>query len=326
MIAGVNGFGRFGLHFLKYYLLNYKNSKFKIKYINDENLKTANIFNIIKYDKYLNFSKFKVKKKKNCLFFNLNKKIIKIIISNKKLNKLSWNNEIDLLLECSGKYTQKKKLHFLNAKKNIKHIIISATSWDCDQTLIYGLNHNKFNKKKKHLSYGSCTVNAFSVFGDYINKTYGIKDSDVNVVHNVPEYKITKFSIIKKKFCTLESMAPKLIHGITKSNFSVNYTLVPYSGVSMIDFRFKVKKKITKKNFIKKLKDSISRGNLKYLYGYTQKDKDPNNFKESKNNCDFILEKTKIINDNLYLCAYFDNENSVNRYYDLTNYISNTYS
>ena len=37
----------------------------------------------------------------------------------------------------------------------------------------------------------------------------------------------------------------------------------------------------------------------------------------------FIKDGIKKIGKNIYLQAYFDNENSVNRYYDLVSYISN---
>ena len=37
----------------------------------------------------------------------------------------------------------------------------------------------------------------------------------------------------------------------------------------------------------------------------------------------FSLKKNiKVINNQIYLTAYFDNENSVNRFYDLANYLT----
>ena len=37
----------------------------------------------------------------------------------------------------------------------------------------------------------------------------------------------------------------------------------------------------------------------------------------------FIKKNLKIINNQVYIFGYFDNENSANRYYDLVNYITN---
>ena len=46
---------------------------------------------------------------------------------------------------------------------------------------------------------------------------------------------------LTRKFCTLEKSAPNLLPFLNENNFVVNYTLVPFSGVSMIDFRFKIR-------------------------------------------------------------------------------------
>ena len=45
--VGINGFGRFGLHLLKYWIERFYNSGFIIKYINDENLNIVRIFEIL---------------------------------------------------------------------------------------------------------------------------------------------------------------------------------------------------------------------------------------------------------------------------------------
>ncbi len=105
-------------------------------------------------------------------------------------------------------------------------------------------------------------------------------------------------------------------------NFLVNYTVIPYAGVSMIDFRFKLKKKVNKDTFIQGFEKVINFGNLKGLYGLIDKDTGP-----EVHNCTifstvFIKENIKIIGNNDYLQGYFDNENSVNRFYDLASYIS----
>ena len=59
LVTGINGFGRFGLHLLKYWLEREKNSNFTIKYINDENLNIDQILSIISNDKYCKFYKLK---------------------------------------------------------------------------------------------------------------------------------------------------------------------------------------------------------------------------------------------------------------------------
>ena len=95
-------------------------------------------------------------------------------------------------------------------KENTKIVLISATSYDVDKTLIYSFNHKEFTENLKILSYGSCTVNAYVPLANYINEKYGIISSDVNIVHNLPRYQINTDNL-RRKFCTLETSGKKLL-------------------------------------------------------------------------------------------------------------------
>ena len=60
IVAGMNGFGRFGLHLIKYYLDRYTASNFQIKYINDDFLSLEDAYKIITTDRYVKFNKYKI--------------------------------------------------------------------------------------------------------------------------------------------------------------------------------------------------------------------------------------------------------------------------
>ena len=59
-VCGLNGFGRFGIHLLKYWLENISTSEFEIKFINDDTLNQKNILKIIQEDKKTNFSNYEI--------------------------------------------------------------------------------------------------------------------------------------------------------------------------------------------------------------------------------------------------------------------------
>tara|TARA_Y100000758_G_scaffold18254_1_gene12795 strand:- start:1435 stop:1716 length:282 start_codon:yes stop_codon:yes gene_type:complete len=90
----------------------------------------------------------------------------------------------------------------------------------------------------------------------------------------------------------------------------------------MIDFRFRVKKSVDRDTFINDLNEVINLGALKGLYALDDKDMGPEVHNCSDYSTVFIKEGIKSLNDNFYLQGYFDNENSVNRFYDLANFIS----
>lgn len=318
--TGINGFGRFGLHLLKYWLDRKDKANFDIVYINDDFLSAKAAFDIIKNDTYVSFGDYKVSLSGGSLIFKGQDGTKKVIeYANNQKDQIPWVGKPDILLECSGKNTAAKDCEKYLVG-NTKLVAISATSWDA-KSLIYGFNHSDYNKEMKVISYGSCTVNAYVPLANYINMKYGIEESDANFVHNVPNYKLRDFNTLQRKFCTLEKSGPNLLGFISQNNFTVNYTVVPYDGVSMLDFRFKLKKNISRRELIEDLQSAFLKGGLALLYGFQESDKGPEIHKFTPHSAVFIKDNTRIINGNLYLHGYFDNENSVNRYFDIINYI-----
>ena len=61
-ITGINGFGRFGLHLIKYWLDRSSEAKFRIDFINDDFLTIDDACNMITRDMAVVFNKYKVKK------------------------------------------------------------------------------------------------------------------------------------------------------------------------------------------------------------------------------------------------------------------------
>jgi glyceraldehyde 3-phosphate dehydrogenase len=324
-IAGINGFGRFALHFLKYWFERADKSRFQILYINDDTLTIKDISSIILSDPYVNFSKNMVSIDGDYLLLKQeNERLHKILVTNATSERIIWLGEPDVFLECSGKHTEAKICSkFLVGSTKI--VIISATSYNAERTLIYGFNHEDFKTSDKVISYGSCTVNAYVPLAAFLDDKYKIIESDVNVIHNQPQYKLEDLAnrTLIRKSCTLQKSGPNLLIFLNSQNFNVNYTLIPYSGVSIIDLRFKLKNVPSRVRFIDRLSQEIKNGVLKGLYDIDIVDRGPDHYLNSTFSAVIIEDKIKILGDNLYLFGYFDNENSVNRYYDLTQFLMN---
>jgi glyceraldehyde 3-phosphate dehydrogenase len=320
-IAGINGFGRFGLHLLKYWLDRKETADFGISFINDDTLSIKDAFNIIISDPYVVFNKYKISiLGDNLVFLSANGIKSTIQYTNEQKFEIPWIGKPYIFLECSGKNTVAKDCEAY-LKGNTSFVVISATSWDAE-TFIFGFNHRAHTKEHQIVSYGSCTVNAYVPLANYINKKYGVVESDASFIHNIAPHKLKNFNTLKRKFCTLEKSGPNLLGFIRNNNFTVNYTIIPYGGVSMFDFRFKLKKNITKENFIEDLRHACSEGELKSLYDLEELDRGPEVYNCTTYSAVIIKDNIRVINNNLYLHGYFDNENSVNRYFDLINYIS----
>jgi len=323
----MNGFGRFGLHLLNYYLESEEESAFELKYINDDMLDINKALDIINNDPYVKiYNRFHVRIEGNLLIFN---DIYKIEYSNKKSEEVSWLGSPDIFLECTGQYTDANLARKFKIK-NTKKVLISATSMNADQMLVYGFNHNEYKSESDVISYGSCTINAFVPLTNFLDEKFKVISSDVNVIHNVPAYQLKngyiatpglKETPIKRKKCTLSQISPKLLSCTTIDNFNVNYTLIPYTGVSMIDYRYSFKNKLNE-HFWRILENECLNGKLKGLIAIQDNDTGPEDHQNTKYSAVIVKENSYIKGCDVYLHAYFDNENSVNRYFDLINYIS----
>lgn len=319
--AAVNGFGRFGLHLLKYWIDRSAEAEFQIHWINDDTLSIEKAHEIITTDRYVVFNKYKVSHRGETLTIlapDGTKHVIRY--TNLPYDEVPWLGEPELVFECSGKNTLRERCEpYLCGDTRL--VLVSATSWDADQTIVYGFNHDSIDSASRVLSYGSCTVNAYVPLAAHLHDAFGIVDSDVNVIHNIQEYRLRDNFTLIRKFCTLEKSAKNLLPFVNDDNFIVNYTVVPYSGVSMIDFRFRLERPESREAMDEHLQQACADGPLRDLYGLEEVDIGPERFNGTTFSTVFVRANIRMIGDQLYLHGYFDNENSVNRYYDLVQHI-----
>ncbi len=321
--AGINGFGRFGMHLLQYWAEHYSEAQFDIAYLNDDSLSLEQIREIIEADKYLTLRNI-LRFEDDALVVTIGGEKKRIEYTSTAIDDIPWLGKPDIFLECSGKHAEKKTWDTVLTGAT-ENVIISATSWSAEQILIYGYNHESFDAKRhKVVSYGSCTVNAYVPLAQWVQDAWGVVDSDVNVVHNVPVHKLGEFDSLERRACTLEQVAPHVLDFVTSENFTVTYTLVPYGGVSMIDFRFRLGQPAHEKTVRQAIAKAVAEGSLKNLYTIAQQDNGPEAHKFTPHSAVLLEPSIRLKGDNLYIGAYFDNENSVNRYFDIANHITLT--
>ena len=274
--TGINGFGRFALHLLKYWLDRNREAHFGLDYINDDTLTIEQAEEIIQTDTAVAFDTYTVQRIGDRLRFTEPYGAVHdIVYTHAHKDQIPWVGKPDIFLECSGKNTVKRDcLSFLSGQTQV--VAISATSWDCDQTLVYGFNHTDYDAARdKIISYGSCTVNAFVPLAKYLHDRYGVVDADVNVIHSIQAYRLSDHNTLARKFCTLQKSARQLLGFLSADNFLVSSTVVPYAGVSMIDFRFRLARCPARKAFVEQFEQAMDGGALQHLYGMDETDRGP---------------------------------------------------
>jgi glyceraldehyde 3-phosphate dehydrogenase len=97
-------------------------------------------------------------------------------------SKLDWKG-IDIVLECSGKFTKRADAA-VHLNQGAKKVLISAPSPDADSTIVYGVNNAMLKPEHTVVSVGSCTTNCLAPVADVLHKTVGIEAGFMTTIHS----------------------------------------------------------------------------------------------------------------------------------------------
>ncbi|MDD2483391.1 MAG: glyceraldehyde 3-phosphate dehydrogenase NAD-binding domain-containing protein [Candidatus Shapirobacteria bacterium] len=96
--------------------------------------------------------------------------------------KIPWKNyDVDVVLECTGAFTDSKALAHIKA--GAKKVVISAPTKDKTiPTYILGVNGDKY-KGEKLISNGSCTTNCVAPIVKLIDEKIGFQEGTLTTIH-----------------------------------------------------------------------------------------------------------------------------------------------
>lgn len=176
--VAINGFGRIGRLAFRQIVTQ---TDFDIVAIND--LTSAeDLAYLVKYDTvHGSFHEDEIKAEGNEIVVAGVKKI-KVFSETDPAN-LPWGElGIDLVLECTGKFTAKE-----DAMKHItagaKKVLISAPGKGEMKTVVYGVNDNVLSNEDVIVSAASCTTNCLAPVLNILQKNIGIKKGFMTTVH-----------------------------------------------------------------------------------------------------------------------------------------------
>ena len=269
--VAINGFGRIGRLLCQILV---KDKDIDIVAIN-ASYTPEDLAYLYKYDTIHGISNDKVTANDKYLIVN-NKKIK--IVSNRDAALLPWKElKIDLVLECTGAYTNLE-----DAKKHIiagaKHVIISAPGKGDMKTIVYGVNEKTLNGKEEVISAASCTTNALAPILKVIDDKIGIEYGYMSTIHAYTNDQVNLDNSHKKGYlsrrgraCALNiiptstgaaSAIGKVIPSL-EGKMQGNAFRVPVGDGSMLDITVGLKKNITKEKLNELLKKNQSKA-MKY--------------------------------------------------------------
>ncbi len=175
--VAINGFGRIGRLAFRELI---KDNELEVVAINDLT-SIEDLYYLLKYDS--NFRDFDASK----ISFNetgilLDGRLIKVY-KEADANFLPWGEEnIDVVLECTGFYTDKEKAE-AHIKAGAKHVVISAPAKGNLKTIVYGVNDNLLDGTEKIISAASCTTNCLAPVLNILDKNFGVKGGFMTTIH-----------------------------------------------------------------------------------------------------------------------------------------------
>ena len=326
---GINGLGRIGRMIVRS-IVESKNKNIEIKHINNRT-NSENSSQLLKYDSI--HGKFNADINFNEKNLFINKK--KIYFSQEtELNKIDWKkNDVDIVLECTGKNNSKEK-SFQHIKNGAKKIIVSAPCKNADKTIVFGVNHKSVSKKDLVISSASCTTNCLAPVAYVLNKKFKIEKAFMTTIHSyTSDQRLLDNS--HKDLRRARSAGQSIVPTSTGASKALGEIIpelkgkieglairVPTPNVSLVDLVFNSKNKLS----VKKINESFIKASKKELRNVldTTKEKLVSiDFNHNPNSAIVDLSLTSVVGDNMgKVSAWYDNEwGFASRMCDLAEYI-----
>lgn len=331
MNVAINGFGRIGRAVFKVLIEN--KPGIKVVAINDLT-DTATLAHLLKYDSCYGVYPADIKALPDG--FSVGSEKFKVI-AEKNPENLPWKElEVDIVLECTGRFCAKKDAS-LHIKAGAKKVLISAPGKGDDpiKTIVMGVNEDKLTKKDLIISNASCTTNCLAPVVDVVKRNFGIKKSLMTTIHS---YTADQNLVDgpHKDLRRARAAAMNIVPTTTGAAVSVAKTIssmkdkidglavrVPTPVASLCDVVFLTTKKVTEEKVNAAFKKAAKEGKLRNILGVTSEPIVSSDIVGNALSSIVDLGLTMICDgDLLKVIAWYDNEwGYSNRLADLCEYI-----
>lgn len=310
----INGFGRIGRSAFK---VAFAKRNCEVVAINDLT-DNATLAHLLKHDTAYGLYDHEVASTKTQLIVD-GKKIP--VVEVKEPEKLPWKKyHVDVVLECTGRFTNAKEAAG-HIKAGARRVVISAPAkGEGTQTLVLGVNE-KDDKGDAVISNASCTTNCISPVAYIINKHFGIRKAMMTTVHSYTADQNLQDGT-HKDLRRARAAAANIVPTSTGAAIATTETIpelkgkfdgmairVPTITVSLSDFTFLLKKKVTAKQVNAVLKRAAALPFYKNILGVTDEPLVSSDFIGDSRSSIVDLALTKVVDgDMLKVVAWYDNE------------------
>jgi glyceraldehyde 3-phosphate dehydrogenase len=205
------------------------------------------------------------------------------VVAEKDPAKLPWRElGVDVVLECTGLFTDKEKAA-AHLQAGAKKVIISAPAKGQDATIVLGVNTEAYDPGKHSIiSCGSCTTNCLAPVAKVLLDNFGIQRGLMTTIHSYTnDQSVLDIPHRKGDLRRARAAAVNMIPSTTgaakalsevipalKGKFDGQSMRVPTMDVSIVDLTLETDKPVTRDSInaaMKKAAETSMKGILDYV-------------------------------------------------------------
>lgn len=246
------------------------------------------------------------------------------IVAETDPTKLPWRaHKVDVVIESTGRFTDKASAS-AHLAAGAKKVVISAPAKDVP-TFLMGVNHKNAKATDAIVNNASCTTNSIAPVAQIMNDVFGVKKAMMTTVHSVTAEQNIVDGLppklhpdLRRARAALTNIVPtstgaaKAISDALpeyKGKFDGIAIRVPTLDVSLSDFTFVLKKKVTVEEVNKALKAAAASPRWKGIFGVSEVPLVSSDFIGSTHSSIADLEMTRVVDGDLVkVLAWYDNE------------------
>jgi len=317
---GINGFGRIGRCLMRA-LVERKVTDVDVVAVNDlTDPKT--LAHLFKYDSvHRTFRAAEVGTREAAI--TIGSKEIKVLAV-KDPKDLPWKSlGVDIVLECTGLFTDKEKAS-AHLEAGAKKVIISAPAKGQDATLVLGVNDDKYDPKSHHVvSNGSCTTNCLAPVAKVLLDSFGIKRGLMTTIHSytndqaildIPHRKgdLRRSRAAAINMVPASTGAAKALSEVIpelKGKFDGQAIRVPTMDVSLVDLTVETERPVTKESISAAMKKAAESGPMRGILYFTDEQLVSSDYLGHPGSSIFDATMTQVLGDNFAkVFSWYDNE------------------
>jgi glyceraldehyde 3-phosphate dehydrogenase len=227
---------------------------------------------------------------------------------------------VELVLECTGLFTDANKAKAHIESGGAKKVIISAPAKNEDITVVLGVNQDKYDPAKhKIISNASCTTNGLAPVAKVLNDAFGIDKGMLTTIHAYTNSQKLQ-DVGAKDLRDARAAAQNIVPSATGAAKAVGLVIpelqgkfggmafrVPTPTVSVVDFTAVLNKEATKEE-VRDAMLEYAAGPMKDILSVTDEPLVSTDLRGTNYSSVFSSLDTLVIGNMVKVVAWYDNE------------------